>query len=221
MIRTSRPSDLPGIAALWQEAFGDSPNAVAAFFAHFPQCRSYVAEDDGKIVSMVHALPRTLSPNIPTAYIYAVATAKTHRGRGLCRRLMAFAEAELEKSGIHTTVLTPGEPPLFRFYEDLGYRTAFFRSRTPFSGGEPISLPEYNRLREELLQLPHMVCTEHFLQYARTLYDLTFYKTPTGIAAAGPHFTAEVLPEDLSDAPYAMVKTAQTIPNAYLGFGLE
>ena len=74
---------------------------------------------------------------------------------------------------------------------------------------------------EELLKMPHMVCTERFLQYAQSIYDLKFYKTPTGIAAAGPRFTAEVLPEDLSDAPYAMLKTAQSIPNAYLGFGLE
>jgi len=221
MFRPSQPTDFPGIAALWQEAFGDSPEAVNAFFVHFPDCRSYVAADDGEIVSMVHALPRTLSPNIPTAYLYAVATAKTHRGQGLCRRLMAFAEAELEKIGIQTTVLTPGEPSLFRFYENLGYRTAFFRTRTPFAGGEPISLPEYAKLREELLQLPHMVCTAHFLQYAQRIYNLTFYKTPTGIAAAGPHFTAEVLPEDLSDQPYAMIKTSQSMPNAYLGFGLE
>ena len=221
MFRTSQPTDLPGISALWQEAFGDGPEAVRAFFAHFPQCISYVAEDDGQIVSMVHALPRILSPDIPAAYLYAVATAKTHRGQGLCRKLMAFAEEELAKAGIETTVLTPGEPSLFRFYENLGYRTGFFRKRTPFRGGEPISLTEYNRRREELLKIPHMVCTERFLQYAQSIYDLKFYKTPTGIAAAGPRFTAEVLPEDLSDAPYAMLKTAQSIPNAYLGFGLE
>jgi hypothetical protein len=134
---------------------------------------------------------------------------------------MAFAEEELAKTGIQTTVLTPGEPSLFRFYENLGYRTGFFRTRTPFRGGQPISLTEYNRRREALVQIPHMVCTEHFLQYAQRIYDLTFYKTPTGIAAAGPHFTAEVLPEDLSDTPYAMLKTTQSIPNAYLGFGLE
>ena len=119
MLRKAAPSDFPGIAALWQEAFGDSPEAVNAFFAYFPDCRSYVAEEDGGIVSMVHALPRTLSPNIPTAYLYAVATAKTHRGQGLCRRLIAFSEAELGKIGIQTTVLTPGEPSLFRFYENF------------------------------------------------------------------------------------------------------
>lgn len=221
MFRISQPTDLPGIAALWQEAFGDGPSAVEDFFRHFPACVSFVAEDGGRIVSMVHALPRILSPQTPVAYLYAVATAKTHRGQGLCRELMAFAEAELAKTGIHTTVLTPGEPSLFRFYEALGYRTAFFRTRTPFAGGQPISLPEYAKLREEILQIPHLVCSEHFLRYAQRIYDLTFYRTSTGIAAAGPQFTAEVLPEDLSDNPYAMIKTAQTMPKAYLGFGLE
>ena len=101
MFRIASPEDFPALAALWGEAFGDSPDAVARFFEAFPRCRSYVADEDGRIVSMVHALPQVLSPDVPAAYIYAVATAQSHRGRGLCRELMAFAE-NLEKATIDT-----------------------------------------------------------------------------------------------------------------------
>jgi ribosomal protein S18 acetylase RimI-like enzyme len=223
LLRIANSADFDGIAALWQEAFGDSREAVERFFEHFPNCRSFVAEEDGKIVSMVHALPQILSPDTPAAYIYAVATAKESRGRGLCRDLMAFAENEL-KEKFDLCVLTPGEPSLFRFYETLGYETAFYRSRNPFPGGEEISLEDYAALRENLLTQSHIVYDKAALRYAQGIYGLAFYKTATGIAAAGEHYTAEVLPEDVSGGPYAMAKwllTSQTLPKAYLGFGLE
>jgi len=60
-------TDLLGIISLWQEAFGDSPEAVSYFFKSFPHCVSYVTEDGGEIVSMVHALPQVLSPDTPAA----------------------------------------------------------------------------------------------------------------------------------------------------------
>ena len=81
MFRPAVKSDLPGIIALWREAFGDSPEAVSYFFKSFPGCISYVADDGGEVVSMVHALPQTLSPDIPAAYVYAVATLRSHRER--------------------------------------------------------------------------------------------------------------------------------------------
>ncbi len=224
MYRIAQKLDIPQIAALWEEAFGDSREQVEDFFAAFPDCLSYVAEENGEICSMVHALPQILSPKTPTAYIYAVATAKAHRGKGLCRELMVFAEEELKNRGYEACVLTPGEGSLFGFYENLGFRTAFFRRKTAFAGGKPISVSEYARLRETLVSVPHMVYDENTLSYAQKLYGLTFYKTPTGIAAAGETFTAEVLPEDLGGEPFAMVKWLggeQPLLDGFLGLALN
>lgn len=226
MYQIADKSDLPGIAALWSEAFGDSPEAVSSFFKALPDCISFVALEEGQVVSMVHALPQTLraGADLPAAYIYAVATLPAHRGRGLCRELLNFAEDELRKRGFACTVLTPGEPSLFAFYRDLGYTAAFTRNRTVFSGGTPIPAAEYLTLRERLLTGPHMVYDLRTLEYARQVYGLTFYRTGTGIAAASPDCTAEVLPEDLGGAPFAMVKwldTPRSLENAYLGFALE
>ena len=226
MLRTAVKTDLPGIIALWQEAFGDSPEAVSYFFKSFPNCISYVAEDGGEVVSMVHALPQTLSPDTPAAYIYAVATLRTHRGKGLCRALMAFAEADLQTRGFACAVLTPGELGLFDYYERLGYETAFTRRRVKFSGGTAISLPEYLLRRERLLDKPHMVYDQATLAYAADVYGLTFYETDTGIAAAAPRYTAERLPEDTRGDrfAYGMIKwldEPRELQNAYLGFALE
>ena len=226
MFRLAIKSDLPQITGLWQEAFGDSPEAVAYFFKSFPGCISYVAEEDGAVVSMVHALPQLLSPDTPAAYIYAVATLRSHRGRGLCRQLMAFAEAELKTRGFGCCVLTPGEQSLFDYYCALGYETAFFRRRTPFAGGRSVTMTEYLQRRERVLTVPHMVYDRRVLAYASEVYGLNFYATETGVAAAGDRYTAEVLPEDTAGekAPFAMLKWLEEpreLQSAYLGFALE
>lgn len=224
MVRIADQSDISRMTALWCETFGDSQAQVETFFRAFPNCLSYVAEEAGQVLAMVHALPQTLSPHIPAAYLYAVATDKTQRGRGLCRRLMAFGEQDLKARGFAACVLTPGEPSLFRFYENLGYETAFFRHRTAFGGGRPISAAEYAKKRETLVSVPHMVYDSNTLSYAEKLYDLTFFETETGIAAASERYTAEVLPEDLGGEPFAMIKwldAPRPIPKAYLGLALE
>lgn len=224
MLRPATKSDLPGIIALWQEAFGDSPEAVSYFFQSFPNCLSYVAEENGAVTAMVHALPQTLSPDTPAAYVYAVATRRSHRGKGLCRELMAFAEADLHARGFACAVLTPGEQSLFDYYERLGYKTAFTRRRTAFETGTEITLDRYLTRREAILTQPHMVYDRATLAYAADVYGLTFYETETGIAAAAPSYTAERLPEDLGGTPFAMRKwltAPKDLPPAYLGFALE
>lgn len=227
MFRFAAPSDDPGISALWQAAFGDPPEAVDAFFGAFPACRSYVSEEAGEIAAMVHALPQVLrtGTDLPAAYIYAVATKPEFRGRGLCRGLMAYAEADLKSRGFSAAVLAPAEPDLFRFYGGMGYAAVFTRTRTPWDGtGVPVSAAQYAQLRETLLPGPHMAYDETILAYAQQIYDLTFYKTPSGCAAAGPTGPAEVLPADLDGAPNAMVKwldQPRLLESAYLGFALE
>lgn len=213
MYRIATKEDMAGIIALWQEAFHETPI--------LPDCTSFVAEKDGKIAAMLHALPQILraSRDHKAAYLYAIATKKEYRGQGLCRNLMAFAEKNLD---CDCCVLVPASKSLFGFYEALGYETAFTRSRTAFSGGEEISMEEYLARREQLLPMAHMVYAE--LQYARQIYGLKFYQTPTGICAASEGFTAERIPEDFSKAPYGMLKwlrDPEPIRNAFLGFSLE
>lgn len=224
MLRQACPADIPQITALWSAVFGDSEAVVQRFFAAFPNCLSYVAEEAGQIVAMVHALPQVLSPDTPAAYLYAVATRADCRGRGLCRELLAFAERELQQRGFACCVLAPAEPDLFRFYEKLGYTTAFSRRHTAFPGGTAISAARYAALREDLLSMPHMIYDLPTLEYAASTYGLTFYETATGIAAAAPGCTAEVLPQDPGGEPCAMIKwldAPRTLSGAYLGFALE
>ena len=214
MYRLATEKDIPGIIALWQEAFHETPI--------LPDGVCYVAQLDGQVAAMLHALPQTLrlGRDYKAYYLYAVATKKAYRGQGLCRNLMAYAEAQLPAD---CCILVPATESLFGFYEALGYRTAFTRNKTSFRGGEEISMEDYLTLREELLRrTPHVVY--HDLSYPQRLYDLKFYKTSTGICAASDRFTAERLPEDLGTAPCGMIKwraAGEEVCGAYLGFTLE
>ena len=213
MYRIATEKDTEGIVQLWQEAFHETPV--------LPDCTSFVAEQDGKIVCMLHALPQVLKANRThkAAYLYAIATKEEYRGRGLCGKLMAYAEQNLDAD---CCVLVPASESLFDFYKKLGYETAFARSRSAFAGGEEISEEVYLTLREQLLPMAHMVYDD--LSYAKRIYGLKFYKTPTGICAASDAFTAERIPEDFSGVPYGMLKwlrNAEPVQNAFLGFSLE
>ncbi|MBP3634037.1 MAG: GNAT family N-acetyltransferase [Oscillospiraceae bacterium] len=214
MYRLSQQQDIPQIISLWQTVFGETPI--------LPPGLCFVAELEGRIVSMLHALPQTLLADRAhkAYYLYAIGTDPNYRGQGICRQLMAFAERALDADCL---VLVPAQESLFGFYETMGYKTAFTRHKTAFCGGEEISMAQYLHLREALLQsVPHMVYED--LSYAQRIYGLKFYKTASGICAASEHFTAECLPEDLGSVPCGMIKwLSNEVPlqSAYLGFTLE
>ncbi len=225
ILRASRPEDVPGLIGLWQQVFGDSPEAVETFFRAFPDRLCWVAEAEGQLAAMAHGLRQTFSPDVPSVYLYAVATAPDFRRQGLCRRLLQLAHEQLLAAGVRLVTLTPAEPSLFGFYNALGYQPMFCRNRSPFPGGREISKEEYLHLREEALRpLPHTICGRDLLDYAQGLYALTFYQTAAGCAALSPRGPVEVLPEDTGGAPCAMglwLRDPLPIEGAFPAFALD
>ena len=109
---------------LWQEAFGDSDETLNAFFAHgFSEDRFLCIQEDGVPVCALYWFDCELDGQ-KLAYLYAVATAKSHRGKGLASRLMAQAHTRLKEQGYAGVILVPGSDDLFAFYEKMGYRAA-------------------------------------------------------------------------------------------------
>ena len=77
--------------------------------------------DDGRVLCHVAIVPRrlTIGPRaLSTGYVEAVATAKTHRGRGLASACMRAANAEIAER-YDLGALCTGE---HSFYERLGWR---------------------------------------------------------------------------------------------------
>lgn len=109
---------------LWQEAFGDSEETLDNFFATgYSPDRCHCILENGVPVSALYWFDCELC-GYKLAYIYAVATLKSHRGKGLARRLMAETHEILKNQGYAGAILVPGEKGLFSYYEQLGYRTA-------------------------------------------------------------------------------------------------
>lgn len=73
---------------LWQEAFGDPDVFIEAFFraGYSPQRCHYIAEHSVP-VSALYWFDCVLNGS-KFAYIYGVATLKSHRGKGLAGRLL-------------------------------------------------------------------------------------------------------------------------------------
>lgn len=75
-----------------------------------------VAEDDGKIVSMLHRNPYTLwfrGKSVPADYIVAVATRVTYRHRGLMRSLLYRALQDMYAEGHPFTFLMPEDEAIY------------------------------------------------------------------------------------------------------------
>lgn len=128
--RLAKPADLPRLTALWQEAFGDERAVIEDFWTRcFDQIQVFCLFEEAQLCAMACVLPLSYvdaaGESYACPYFYAVATAKAWRGRGLCRSLLARAEEFLQNQGAKLCCLVPQGAELFRFYEKLGYRTAF------------------------------------------------------------------------------------------------
>lgn len=153
--RHAVPEDIPALTALWQEAFGDTPEQIGLFFRHgFAPERSLVLED-GEILSGLYWFDCSLGGE-KLAYIYAVATLRRCRGRGLARRLLESAHSLLAARGYAAAVLVPGSRELFDYYRRQGYRVCSAVAEKcvraqGLTSLEPISPEDYALARRALL----------------------------------------------------------------------
>lgn len=151
------PIEIPSLRQLWKEAFGDTDAFLDIFFAQGYSPRRCRCVTDGETVVAALYWFDCAWQEKKLAYIYAVATAISHRGQGLCRKLMADTHAILAKQGYSGAILVPGEESLFGFYGAMGYQAIAcadsFRctaADTPVSV-TPLSVDAYAPLRRQLL----------------------------------------------------------------------
>ena len=181
-IDTPSSSQISQLWSLWREAFGDSGEFLEAFFetAYSPD-RCLCAAENGTVTAAVYWFDCTCRGK-PVAYIYALATAMEHRGRGIAHRLMDTVHHTLEQQGYEGIVLVPGTEALRGFYEAMGYYTCSRISEFVCAGAADevqlrrVTPQEYARQRRELLSLlaPDAVIQENenlaFLATQASLY---------------------------------------------------
>ena len=184
-IRLSAQADIPALRELWRLAFGDDGAYVDNFFTtYYRPERMLVLEEGGALVCMTAWFDTTLVlpalGECRAAYLYAVATHPSCRGRGLAGQLLLGADEQFRAWGIQAVTTVPAEPSLHHFFGANGFAECFTHSQKRWQAAErgvagqsgvapalePLQPREYGRLREQLLaNVPHIAYPVDALTY--------------------------------------------------------
>ena len=182
------PHHLPRQRALWQQAFGDTDAFLDSFFrtAYSPErCRCIFL--DGEIAAILYWIDCTLGGQ-KLAYIYAVVTDPSHRGKGLCRKLMDDTHSLLRARGYAGAVLVPQKESLRNMYTGMGYENCGgLETISADAGKKPSSLrtigpAEFAGLRQTLL--PEHSVVQEGAGLAFLAEQLQFYAGESFLLAA-------------------------------------
>lgn len=183
-----------GLCKLWQEAFHDDDAFLDAFWSTaFSADRCRCITIDGEVAAALYWFDCRCD-GAPMAYLYAVATAKKHRGKGLCRTLMEDTHALLKNLGYAGSILVPEEQGLFAMYEGMGYETFGGMDTVACSAAQPVALrkvspEEYAGLRRQYL--PERGAEQEGLAFLGTF--ASFYAGSDFILAATEELGLELL----------------------------
>lgn len=187
-IKNPQISQIPALRALWKEAFSDTDEFLDDFFKrafHPKRCRC-IFENNHAIAALYWF--DCLHENKPVAYIYAVATAKSHRGLGFCRMLFDDTHNYLASRGYEGVLLVPGNDRLFTLYEKLGYKTCTTIKQLDCNASfeelpfYKIASSEYATLRKVLLPKGSVLQEKENLDFLQT--QVKFYMGPGFLLAA-------------------------------------
>lgn len=197
-MKITKPTEehIPQLRELWKEAFGDDDSFLNSFFSTaFSTDRSRCVTDNGRVAAMLYWFDCEYH-NKKIAYIYAVATAVSHRGQGICGSLMDDTHRLLGKLGYEGAILVPGSENLFSFYGKMGYKTCCFAENFTCKGNgtavavTKIGKNEYARLRRGYLPENAVIQENENLIFLETQAD--FYKGEHFLISAyeeGSHLT--------------------------------
>ena len=148
---------IPQLVKLWKEAFGEYDGFWELFLetAFLPDhCRCIT--ENGQPIAGLYWFDCSCGQD-KIAYVYAVVTDPRHRGRGLCRKLMAQVHALLKQQEYDSVMLVPADEGLRQMYKKMGYEDCTKIGELICTPGESsveircVATDEYAALRRKLL----------------------------------------------------------------------
>lgn len=148
---------IPQLLRLWKEIFGEYEGFWELFLENAFQpdhCRCIV--ENGQVTAGLYWFDCSCGED-KIAYIYAVVTDPAHRGKGLCRRLMADTHRLLIEQGYDSAMLVPADDGLREMYRKMGYEDCTRISSLSCNAGvipvqiRNISMEEFSVLRRQLI----------------------------------------------------------------------
>lgn len=210
-------NQIPGLRALWKEAFGDSEAFLDGFFRNaFAPERCLCMTEKGEILAVMYWFD-VYAADAPMAYLYAVATAKVHRGKGYCTTLMDTVTSHLKKNGYAAALLVPGSGELAKLYGKMGYR--FFGGihsfsclpQAPAATLRQISGAEYGALRAQYLPEGGIRQEKENLSFLESYVNLY----------AGEDFIVAVYPEKDTAIGLELLGNFQAAPHILAALGAK
>lgn len=176
-------AQIPQLRQLWKEAFGDTDTFLDHFYTKaFSPDRCLCATMEGEVAAMAYWFDCE-----EYAYIYAVATAKQHRGKGISHTLMARIHEILTERGYAGCILVPGEESLRTFYRGMGYENCGGVREFDAAAGQPLPLRKlekeaYAALRRQYLPQGGVRQEGVNLDFLSSWAE--FYEAPNALIAA-------------------------------------
>jgi predicted N-acetyltransferase YhbS len=129
VISYSKPAYMAKLKAIWRESFGDSEKYLDLFFDRVYQDENtLVYLENARVVSALYMLPyhiRTVEGDSEIVYLYALATEKAYRGRGIMSQLIKKSHLVSRERNYALSVLIPANDDLFAYYGQFGYVACF------------------------------------------------------------------------------------------------
>lgn len=151
------PEQIRQLLQLWKEVFGEYDGFWELFLeTGFQPDHCRCITENGQVAAGLYWFDCSCNAD-KIAYIYAVVTDPIHRGRGLCRKLMADVHGILKDRGYASVMLVPADEGLREMYRKMGYDECTTVSELVCTGGESaaeirtIDAEEYAWLRREYL----------------------------------------------------------------------
>ena len=191
------------LLTLWKDAFGEYGGFWELFLeTAFDAARCRCLTESGQITAALCWFDCTLEGR-KLAYLYAVVTHPAHRGRGLCRALLADTHRHLAEQGYAAALLVPAQPSLRSMYQKLGYRDCTaVREFTCTAEAPPVPLRaigpgEYALLRRKFLPRGSVLQEGENLTFLA--HQAQFYTGENLLLAAYQEDTVLHIPELLGD----------------------
>ena len=199
-IREYKIFDVPAMRRLWHETFHDPEELTEIFYLMLPDMGSaVVAVEDKKVIGMANVINGMelidSGKDAPICgYIYAVAVAPEHRGRGIGKELCLAAEKLARKRESSIVCTLPAEAGLYDWYKDImGFETVLYRKSfeakcEALEMCMELSSTEYMLWRENMLRgkkhlHPSNITLEWEKQFCK-VFGGGLYACASGICAA-------------------------------------
>lgn len=170
---------------LWTDVFGDDGEYVGLMFeCGYSPAECFAEFADGEPVSVLYLLSgriRNCSAELEGRYLYAAATAREHRNKGLMGKLIREAQEYVRERGLSFISLVPADEGLYDYYSRFDFRAVMYNYRAVSNNtglrdrGVSITLEEYFTLRKNI-SAPVFDFSDKECQYAASCLEYADYE---------------------------------------------